>query len=66
MNIDHLRACYHKLIVTKKSPRSSEPHPNDSEPRWSGLRSVGFIAGLSVLLWILIATGVYLAVRAIL
>lgn len=66
MNIDHQSTCYHKLIVPEKSPRSSEPHPIDSEPRWSGIRSVGFIVGLSVLLWILIATGVYLAVRAIL
>lgn len=57
---------YHKLIVTKKSPRFSELPTGDSEPRWSGLRSVGFMVGLSVLLWILIATGVYLAVRAIL
>jgi len=54
------------LIVTKKSPRSSEPPNVDAEPRWSGLRSVGFIVSVNVLLWILIATGVYLVVRAIL
>ncbi|WP_425984834.1 hypothetical protein [Brevundimonas sp. TWP1-2-1b1] len=66
IEIDRQSTCYHKLIVTEKSPRSSEPTTVDAEPRWSGLRSVGFIVGLSVLLWILIATGVYLAVRAIL
>ena len=66
MHIDRQSTCYHKLIVIKKSPRSREPHIGDAEPRWSGIRSVGFIVGLSVLLWILIATGGYLAVRAIL
>lgn len=66
MHIDRQSTCYHKLIVIKKSASSSEPHIVDAEPRWSGLRSVGFIVGLSVLLWILIASGVYLAVRAIL
>jgi len=54
------------LIVTEKSPRSSKLPTVNVEPRWSGIRSVGFIVSVSVLLWILIATGVYLAVRAIL
>jgi len=54
------------LIVRQKSSRSGEPPVIDSEPRWSGSRSVGFIVGLSALLWILIVVGVSLAVRAIL
>jgi len=54
------------LLVRQKSPRSNEPPVIDSEPHWSGIRSVGFIVGLSVLLWILIAVGLSLAVRAIL
>lgn len=35
------------------------------EARWSGRRTVGVLAGLSVLLWALIAGGVYLLVRTL-
>ena len=47
--------------VTKRA--DSEP---SKEQRWPGSLTVGVLVGLSILLWTLIAGGVYLLVRILL
>lgn len=47
--------------VTKRA--DSEP---SQEQRWPGSLTVGVLAGISILLWTLIAGGVYLLVRILL
>ncbi|WP_255376547.1 hypothetical protein [Brevundimonas sp. SH203] len=39
---------------------------SSEESRWSGRLTVGLLAGLSLLLWALIAGGVYVIVRILL